>query len=148
MGVEKAAEKRFGGSAGRRGFTLVELCVVLFLVVLLSAMTVTFSGLVSKQSKTLQSEYAFMEQCALLRADVTDWLYGNVTSDRGFSVDGGRLSAGGEPYTQSYSEIRDVVFTANGDGSLLRCTATSANGAAYTFVVAVRTAVGGQGGGE
>jgi prepilin-type N-terminal cleavage/methylation domain-containing protein len=133
---------------GKRGFTLVELCVVLFLIVLLSAMTVSFSALVGKQSKTLQSEYTFMEQCSLLRADVTDWLYDNVTVDSGFAIYGGTLSIGGNTYTQSYSEIRDVSFTANDAGNMLKCTATSESGAELTFVIAVRTAMRKHGGGE
>ena len=41
-----------------------------------------------------------MEQCSMLRADVTDWLYDNVTVDSGFAIYGGTLSIGGNTYTQ------------------------------------------------
>lgn len=148
MNEKKAAVNRFGCGIGKRGFTLVELCITLFLVVLLSAMTVTFSALISEQPESLQSDYTFMEQCSLLRADVTDWLYDNVTVDSGFAIYGGTLSIGGNTYTQSYSEIRDVSFTANDAGNMLKCTATSESGAELTFVIAVRTAMRKHGGGE
>lgn len=148
MNERKSAINRFSRSTDKRGFTLVELCVTLFLIVLISSMTVTFSALISKQSESLQSDYTFMEQCSLLRADVTDWLYDNVTVDSGFAIYGGTLSIGGNTYTQSYSEIRDVSFTANDAGNMLKCTATSESGAELTFVIAVRTAMRKHGGGE
>lgn len=144
MNARKSVAKQWKRKNGKRGFTLVELCVALFLIVLLSSMTVTFSALISKQSESLQSDYTFMEQCSLLRADVTDWLYDNVTADAGFTVDGGALSAGGNTYTRTYSEIQEMLFTVNSDGNLLKCTVVSVNGAEQTFVIAVRTVVSGK----
>ena len=148
MNEKKAAVNRFGCGIGKRGFTLVELCITLFLVVLLSAMTVTFSALISEQPESLQSDYTFMKQCSLLRAGVADWLYDNVTADSELAAYGGTLSAGGSRYTQSYSEIRYVLFDINDAGNLLKCTATSESGAELTFVIAVRTAMRKHGGGE
>ena len=142
MNVIKTAAKNRKRKNGKRGFTLVELCVVLFLIVLLSSMTATFSALVSKQTENLQSYYTFMEQCTMLRADVTDWLYDNITADEGFTVDDGILSVGDNAYEQTFSEIQEMIFTANDDGDLLKCTAVSVNGAEQTLVIAVRMAGG------
>ena len=143
MNERKTAEKRIKRGKDKRGFTLAELCVVLFLIVLLSTMTVTFSELVGNRSKDLQNEYVFMEQCSLLKNDVTDWICDNITAETGFTTDGGVLSAGGYTYIQSFSEIREAVFSANNGGDLIKCTVTGVNGNELTFVIAVRTAVGG-----
>ena len=142
MNARKSVAKQWKRKNGKRGFTLVELSVVLLLVSILSVMTVSFSVLVGKQSQKLQSEYLFMEQCASIRADVTDWLYDRVTADAGFTVDGGILSAGGNAYAQTYSEIQEIIFTVSDVGDLLKCTAVSINGAEQTFVISVRTASG------
>ena len=83
-----------------------------------------------------------MEQCSSLRADVTDWLYDNVTADVGFTVDGGILSVGDNAYEQTFSEIQEIIFTVSADGNLLKCTAMSVNGAKQIFVIAVRSASG------
>ena len=147
MNARKTVAKQWKRKNGKRGFTLVELSVVLLLIAILSVMTVSFSVLIGKQSQKLQSEYTFMEQCSLLRADVTDWLYENVTADAGFTVADGTLSAGGNTYTRTYSEIQEMLFTANSDGNLLKCTVVSVNGAEQNFVIAVRTVSGESGGG-
>lgn len=71
---------------GRKGFTLVELSIVLVLVAILGTMTVSFTTLVSGYSGSNQKEYEFLEQCTRFQQTLTDWVSEYDSSDYNFTV--------------------------------------------------------------
>lgn len=71
---------------GKGGFTLVELSVVLALLAILTAMTVSFSVLMSGYAGESRSEYEFSEDCYTARETICTWLSENDVPDAVFTV--------------------------------------------------------------
>ena len=114
----------------KRGFTLVELSVTIFLVAIIATMIVSFSVLVSNNLKRSKAEYSFLEQCSSLKTTIT-----NYTSENdSFTLT--TLTA--QNFAESYTEIESVEYSIS--NSLLKCTAVSTDGKTQTFVIYLRTA--------
>ena len=88
-------------SVRRRGSTLVELCVVVAVLAIVSVMTVTFSVFTSNYVKKTQHQYSFMEEVATLKDEMTAWIYSVDEAGIKISVNDGRILA---------SDGRTVVF--------------------------------------
>lgn len=71
---------------GKGGFTLVELSVVLALLAILTTMIVSFSALMNGVAAENQAEYDFLEDCAKLKDELTEWSAEHDTVDSVFSV--------------------------------------------------------------
>lgn len=54
---------------GRGGFTLVELCIVIALLAIVTTMTVSFSLLMDRDTKKNQAKYDFMEEVTRIREE-------------------------------------------------------------------------------
>lgn len=121
----------------RGGFTLVELCVVLVLVAILSTMTVSFSTLVSGYTKNNRAEYEFMEQCAELKEELTLWVSQEDGVGVTFTYDNNQLKANnGEPFGYANTQVESIEYDSK--GKLLRCTVTARNGKQQSFVLYLR----------
>lgn len=96
----------------KRGFSLAELSVVLLLVAILSAMTVTFSVTIGKYSKSVQAEYDYASECDSLKESVIEWAYENAVSGTSVSVaEKKELFIGNEKYPLGeFMQIKDVSF--------------------------------------
>lgn len=126
-------------SNGKRGFTLAEICIVLALVAILSAMTVTFSTLTGNTVAQNREDYRFLEQCDLLRQNLTDRIAaGDDTvaftkdSNNQFVVNNvapefkdGTLKFGNYEMT-GLTEVKEIAFDIQ--DNLIKCTVTSTNG--------------------
>ncbi len=131
------AQKLHKENHGKRGFTLVELCVVLALLAILTTMTVSFSVLMNGFAADNKAEYEFLEDHATLKEELCAWVAENDVSGSVFTVakDGtlnvtengtektvsfadGILTLGGEQKA-GLDAIDGVTFTAN--AKLIKC---------------------------
>lgn len=122
---------------GKGGFTLVELCVVLALLAILTTMTVSFSVLMNGFAAENKAEYEFLEDHATLKETLGVWTAENDVTGSVFKVneDGtltvtengveqnvsfadGVLTLGGEQKA-GLDAIDGVTFTAN--DKLVKC---------------------------
>ena len=128
--MKKATEREYKKAVTlrKRGFTLAELSVVLFLMAIIAIMTVSFSVLINNYTTGNKAEYEFLSQCSELKEDVTDYVY--ETSS--FSLE----DLSGKNFADKYSEIESVAFSQN--GTIIKCEVTSANGKEQTFAVYLR----------
>ena len=69
--------KQHNAQNGKRGFTLVELVVVMALLAILATMIVTFSGLMSDFVAKEQAEYDFLEDVSVLKESLSNWIAEN-----------------------------------------------------------------------
>lgn len=76
---------------GKGGFTLVELSIVMALLAILTTMIFSFSVLMNQSTAESKEEYAFLEDCAILKENFSQWLSENDSADAVFVAAGGRL---------------------------------------------------------
>lgn len=79
-------QKPHNAKPGKSGFTLVELCVVLALLAILTTMTVSFSVLMNGFATDNKAEYEFLEDCTKIENKLTEWARYNDTEDSTFVV--------------------------------------------------------------
>lgn len=137
----------------KKGTTLVELAIVLVLFSILSVMITSFSAVTETYAADAQSRYAFLDECATLRHEISEFVAACDDSGRdiivksksllfinGENVDDPRdrvlwiNSSGlnlsntveGSALAHALSGITDVTFgiVDEGNGKLLKCTAT------------------------
>ena len=70
----------------KRGFTLVELTIVMALVVIVSAITVSFSVMMKDLTADNRDEYQFMEQHDTLKEEISNWVAENDLKGSTFKV--------------------------------------------------------------
>ncbi len=152
-------EKRNYAKCGRGGFTLVELCIVLALLAIVTTMIVSFSVLMSEYAKENEATYEFLEDCAALEDVLRDRLAENDTGTCEFSVVNGTLTLTengtdktvtfadgvlllGEERLNSFDTVEGISFAAN--DKLIKCTVyrTDAQGVRMEscFVLSLRVA--------
>lgn len=136
MCKKKTCLKRNKKANGKRGYTLVELCVVLALIAILSTMTVSFSALMSGYARSNKAQYNFLEDCAEVKENVNEWAYQADSANTVFAVstDGTLTVTGnseqtvhfangvlflGEKEVDSLEEIDSLAFYTN--GNLIKC---------------------------
>ena len=157
---ENEKKKSHNARCGKGGFTLVELCIVLALIAIMTGMTVTFSALVNKHANDSAIAYSFLEDSARLKDVLCDWTAEKdksgasfvVTSDEKLAlVDGaetiivsfsdGVLSIGDKKF-ENLDAIQNVSFDSN--EGLIRCIITrfekNGKGSETRFVFAPRAA--------
>lgn len=122
---------------GKRGFTVVELSVVLALMAILVTLIISFSVLMSGFSEGNKVEYAFLKEHAALKDALCSWVAENDGPDSVFSIDNDgtlTVTANGNERTVYYTDgalslvgarimwldaIDGVVFTVN--DKLIKC---------------------------
>lgn len=147
---------------GKRGFTLVELAVVLALVALLSTMVVSFSVFFSGFVNGNNAEYDYLEDHAALKDSLCTWLAeqdgaqsiftpsadgrsltvtANGTSSQTVTFSDGVLTMGGST-VKNLDGIHAVHFSVDEDETLIKCETFRFSGSgkktACTFVFYVR----------
>ncbi len=107
--------KSYIAMRGKGGFTLVELCVVLALLGILSAMTVSFSVLMNGFAAENKAEYEFLEDHSTLKKTLCTWVAENDLSDSVFAVsDDGMLTVAENGIEKSVS-FADGLLTLDGE---------------------------------
>ena len=157
-------QKQNKKSVGKRGFTLVELSVVMALVAILATMTVSFTVLMSGFANDSRAEYEYLEEYSNLKEALSNWLQENdidgatfnafTVESNGFYVnkiekhvhfENDTLYLGNE--TKSFDSIDSVTFAAI-DGKLIKCTTTRKNSEqtmSFVFYPRFATITGGSG---
>ena len=101
----------------KRGFTLIELTIVMAITAIISVMIVSFTTLISAQVNKNDLRADFMEQVLTLRTDLqTEFAKvdngGEITVDNNTpKIDNNELSFNSD----SYEYIDDITFEAKGD---------------------------------
>ena len=107
---------------GKGGFTLAEVCIVLAIVAISSAMIVAFSVSMKQFLTSNAEEYEFLEDCAAVEEALYEWIAENngegISNDIAFQVSNGELPFGN---IKDLHTIDKVSFDINGDGDLIRC---------------------------
>ena len=97
---------------GKRGFTLVEICVVLMLVSIITVMVVSFTVLVGNHSRNQLSDFEFLEDFTDLKAEINAWVREYDTAGANFFISEGRLSVslddGSEEIFDVKSELEEI----------------------------------------
>ena len=101
----------------KRGFTLIELTIVMAITAIISVMIVSFTTLISAQVNKNDLRADFMEQVLTLRTDLQVSFAnvdngGEITVDNNIpKIDNNELSFNSD----SYEYIDDITFEAKGD---------------------------------
>ena len=118
----------------RKGFTLVEICVVLALLSILTVMTVSFTALMSGFAGRSSAAYEYAKDCAALKEALAIWITENDTADGVFGLGAsGDLTASGEEHAVTFADgtltlgtrtvsldtVERLAFTTN--GKLIKC---------------------------
>lgn len=145
----------------KRGFTLVELTIVIALVAVVLTMVVSFSALMSDTAADERAEYAFLEDVSTLKESLSGWVAENdIASGRFYVIDGtvkfrsgkvavielrfsnGTFYCGEDELQSGLDEIDSVDLTPSEDSNnLIKCTATSKTGENISFVISLRNAL-------
>ena len=137
--------------SGKRGFTLVELSVVLALVAIVTVMIVSFSIMMDKFAVSAQAEYDFLEDSNILKNQIIEQISLYDVAGNEFSVvDGSDTENDYLEITKDDAPTEKLVFgdndfdiTLETNGNLIKCTIKSTNKSVFyknTFVVALRCA--------
>ena len=81
---------------GNGGFTLAELCIVMAIVAISSAMIVAFSVSMKQFLTSNAEEYEFLEDCAAVEEALHEWIAEKDISEASWSTDNTQLSVGGD----------------------------------------------------
>lgn len=117
----------------KSGYTLVELCIVLLLLGILTTMIVTFSSLISTYSKDSRAEHEFFEDCADIKAKITELAAENDLPEASFSINDGKLSINDKAFAffegslklgediclENLNSIYEIKFS--GNGKIIKC---------------------------
>ena len=120
---------------GKGGFTLVELCVVLALLVILAVAISSFSTLMNSYAVEASQETDFWEENATVKKELRRWIAENDTPGNTFAVQNGALTVGEKSITfaddtlivngeavGSFGAINGIDFTTDNNGRLIKCT--------------------------
>ena len=126
----------------KRGFTLVELSVVLALVAIVTVMIVSFSVMMNKFAASAQAEYKFSEDCGRLKDQIITQISAHDVDGKEISVISGEIKVDRESLDLELTNGSNlsIVFAA-GDNNLIRCTITNKKtNISTSFVIAMRSA--------
>ncbi|MBQ9735720.1 MAG: type II secretion system protein [Clostridia bacterium] len=143
------------GTDGKRGFTLVELVIVIALLAILTAMTVSFSVLVSGYAKDSRAVTDYTEDCATAKEAVIAYVRARDVSGTVFTLTDGSLTASdgtGITFSDGVLTLGDKTvtgldtvkgITADQSGKLIRITLQPTDESEredFVFVLALRSA--------
>ena len=132
---------------GKGGFTLVELCVVLALVAIVTTMIVSFSVQMNSFATDSQDDYKFLEDCSTLNTQLYKWIAENDIQSAEFFAEGEKLTVTKEGESKLFSlgekpqTVEDIEFIISENGDLIKCTISQKDGSQKTcYVFALRCA--------
>ena len=108
-------QKSHNVKQGKSGFTLVELCVVLALLAILTTMTVSFSVLMNGFAAENKAEYEFLEDHAALKEKLCTWAAENDVTGNVFTVNTDETLTVTENGTEKNVSFADGVLTLGGE---------------------------------
>lgn len=160
------ARKRTGG------FTIAELSVVMALIAIITAMTVSFTVVMNDVTAQNRTQYDFLQDCAVVEDELTDWVALNDVSGAVFtvgqegvltvvtsgetstvSIAGSVLSMGSEQahnleQVHGVGTIGKITFSTNDYNTLIKCVMTridnEAQSCSFVFSLRIATIVEGE----
>lgn len=138
----KKLQKNSIKKSGKRGFTLVELSVVLALVAIVTVMIVSFSIMMEKFSASAQAEYKFLEDSGKLKEQIITEISRYDVLGKEIHIDSGEIKVKGEDVDFEFAtdSTLSIEFAA-GNNNLIRCTIKNDKiGISTNFVIALRSA--------
>jgi prepilin-type N-terminal cleavage/methylation domain-containing protein len=112
----KTVEKPNKVKNNKRGFTLVELAIVMGILVIVTGITVSFSVLMKEHTSEHRDEYEFLEDNSKFKNELCTWVAENDVDGSGFKVNNDVITVG-ETKTARFSNGRlifaDVDVLAN-----------------------------------
>ena len=93
MRILNKTPKTHNARHGKGGFTLVELCVVLALLAILTVAISSFSVLMNRYAVDASQETDFWEDNAALKKELRNWIAENDVASRHFFVENGVLKS-------------------------------------------------------
>lgn len=141
-------QKSHKARLGTGGFTLVEICIVLALLAIVTTVTITFYNLMNGTLKDNRIAYEYLEDHADLKGEFDKWAAEKDTPDSVFSVTAdGKLTVEenginqtvifsegflflGEKRVGTFESVSGISFSMDETGTLIKCTTyhTSQNG--------------------
>ena len=103
--------KQHNAQNGKRGFTLVELTVVMALMAILATMIVTFSSLMSDFAAKEHAEYDFLEDVSVLKESLSNWIAENDVSETKFTLTERKTVNGINYFSSVISPVNPVKFS-------------------------------------
>lgn len=147
--IKKTMQKLNNVRFGKKGFTVVELCIVLALVAMLTTMFVSFTVLMDGFADESESKYEFLKDSARIEREFYGWaeqqhgatftIENGVLTVNGTSVtfSDGTLTLDSETSIKNLDTVTGVSFEEN--GSLIKCNIHGSR-ITSTFVIYLRTA--------
>ena len=90
----------------KRGFTLVELCIVMAVVAIVGTMVVTSTIFFTKQGNDIRADAAFISEVTAIQKSVNDWIkkydsksYSIAIENDGHTLSATKLDTNGHPVT-------------------------------------------------
>ena len=111
---------------GKGGFTLAELCIVMAIVVISSAMVVAFSASMKQFLASNTEEYEFLEDCAAIEEGLYEWIaerdvlgadFSDIISQP-YTISSGTLDLGGKTIENLHT-VAEITFEKQ--GNLIKC---------------------------
>lgn len=100
-----------------KGATLVELCIVMALLAIVSTMIVSFSAIVHKYVSSEQNQYAFIEETSRIKQEMQQWLSALDTRGTKILVTEDRIQAENTDATIQFNKTMRVLIFTYEDGS-------------------------------
>lgn len=151
----KKTMQKLNRKSGKKGFTVVELCVVLALVAMLTTMFVSFTVLMKGFANESESKYEFLKDSATIERELRDWAETQETftidengvlsvGEKAVSFSNGTLTLDDNVKITSLDTVTGVTFDSNETettkATLIKCTVKGSR-LETTFVIYPRTAV-------
>ena len=156
----KTVEKPDKVKNNKRGFTLVELTIVMAILAIVTGITVSFSVLMKDVTADNRDEYEFLEQNTELKDAICAWVAENDVEGSKFTANGDTLTvtfensekkmtlrlSNGRLYYSDYEqqknivlgtdldEIDQMIFSVKGGQKLLRCGTNHKNDEGKTVI--------------
>ena len=131
--------KLIGAVSSRRGSTLVEMCVVIALIGIVSTMIVSFSALVSASVDSQRSRYAFLEEASAVKEQLSGWLDRMDTEGTACTVTSAQLYAAPSGAAATFDERSQTLVLTYADGTVNRLDTETVN--QVTFALSPENAI-------
>jgi len=117
----------------RRGSTLVELCIVMALLAIVSTMIVTFSAIIGKYVKQNQRQYAFIEESSRIKQAMSHWLFALDEAGNIVTVTDQQISLQQTESRVVFDAISRSLFLVHPDGTVKDIGTKTVDGISYSL---------------
>ena len=117
----------------KRGSTLVELCIVMALLAIVSTMIVSFSAIIDRYVKQNQRQYTFIEESAQIRQAMSDWLFSLDEAGNIVTVTDQQISLQQTENRAAFDTTTQTLFWVYPDGTVKTVGTKTVDGISYSL---------------